>query len=138
VSAFSRLARFADAAAPNIGYGLTVFGTLFLGNVGVLLATTPRLEQVALGRLAHVLAFAILVALAVILTGLNIARARPLSDRAAMLWVWLLGFPASRRLAEIALAVKWDPEMALEAALLATAALIVLLGAVKPEPERAP
>jgi uncharacterized membrane protein YhaH (DUF805 family) len=138
VSGLSLLRRFADAATPNLGYGLTVFGTLFLGNVGVLLATTPRLEQIALGHLAHVLAFAILGGLAVIFTGLNIAHRRPLTDRAPMLWVWLLGFPASRRLAEIALAVKWDPEMALEAALLAAAALIVLLGAVRPAPERAP
>lgn len=128
--------RMARAAAPNFGYGLTVFATLFLGNVGLILATTPHIESAAFGHLTHIVAFSIIAGLAGIFTGLNVNRSFPLADRSAVLWIWLLGLPTARRLAEIALAVRWDQEMAVEVGLLAVAAVIVLMGAGRLAPER--
>ena len=55
-----------------------------------------------------------------------------------MLWIWLLGLPVSRRLAEMSLSVRWDQSMALEASLLAAAILLVLMSAGRLAPEKAP
>jgi hypothetical protein len=128
--------RFIRAAAPNFGYGLTVLATLFLGNVGLLLATLAHPE--ALSHFGQLLAFEIIGGLAAIFTGLNINKSYPLADRSAALWIWLLGLPVSRRLAEMSLAVRWDQGMALEACLLAAAVLIVLMSAGRLAPEKAP
>ena len=126
------------AAAPNVGYGMTVLATLFLGNIGLLLATLAHPELAAGGHFAQVLAFAIVGSLAFIFTGLHINKAFPLWDRSAALWIWLLGLPVSRRLAEITLSVRWDQSLMLEAALLAGAILLVMMSAGRLSPERAP
>ncbi|HEY3799608.1 MAG TPA: hypothetical protein VGL58_14745 [Caulobacteraceae bacterium] len=123
------LKRWMTAAAPNVGYGLTVMATLFLGEIGLILATLPHPEAAAMGHLAPVLSFSILGSLAGIFTGLNLVRSYPLADRSAILWIWLLSLPVSRRLAEIALSVRWDEGMLLEAALLSGAVVIVLMSA---------
>ena len=130
--------RWIRAAAPNVGYGLTVLATLFLGNIGILLATLTHPETAAGGHFAQVLAFAIVGSLAAILTGLNISRAHPLWDRSAVLWIWLLGLPVSRRLAEIALSVRWDESLMLEAGMLGGAILLVTMSAGRLAPEKAP
>ena len=130
--------RLMRAAAPNLGYGLTVLGTLFLGNIGLILATLAHPELAAGGHFGPLLAFAILGSLAAIFTGLNLNKAHPLADRSAMLWIWLLGLPVSRRLAEMALSVRWDESMAVEAALLSAAVLVVLMSAGRLAPEKAP
>ena len=130
--------RFWIGSAPNIGYGLTVIATLFLGNIGLLLATMTHPESAAMGHLTEVLAFAILGCLALIFTGLNLNRARPLTDRSAMIWIWLLGLPVARRLAEMALAVKWQESMVVEAGLLSAAVVLVLMSAGRLAPEQAP
>ena len=130
--------RFIRASAPNFGYGLTVLSTLFLGNVGLILATLPHPELAAGGHFGPLLAFAILGSLAAIFSGLNINRRYPLADRSAVLWIWLLGLPVSRRLAEISLSVRWDENMAIEAALLSAAVLVVLMSAGRLAPEKAP
>ncbi|MGH6958017.1 MAG: hypothetical protein ACREEW_15230 [Caulobacteraceae bacterium] len=126
------------AAAPNFGYGLTLLATLYLGNIGLLLATLPHAQAAAASHLTTMLAFAIVGSLAAIFTGLNVNRAHPLTDRSAVLWIWLLGLPVSRRLAEMSLSVRWDQEMALEAGLLAAAAVLVLTSAGRLAPERNP
>jgi hypothetical protein len=126
------------AGAPNVGYGLTVVATLFLGNIGLLLATLTHPEAAADGHFAQVLAFSILGGLAGIFTGLNINKSHPLPDRSAMLWIWLLGLPVSRRLAEIVMSVRWDQSMMVEAALLGGALMLVVVGAGRLAPERAP
>ncbi|HVN01076.1 MAG TPA: hypothetical protein VMT68_12770 [Caulobacteraceae bacterium] len=130
--------RFIRAAAPSVGYGLTLLATLFLGNIGLLLVTLAHPETAAGGRFAQVLAFAIVGGLAGIFTGLNINKSHPLADRSAILWIWLLGLPVARRLAEIVLAVRWDQSLMIEAALLGGAAAIVMMGAGRLAPERAP
>jgi len=130
--------RFIRAAAPNFGYGLTVLATLFLGNIGLLLATLPHPDAAFSGHLAQLLALEIVGGLAAIFTGLNINRSHPLADRSAVLWIWLLGLPVSRRLAEMSLSVRWDQGMAFEAALLAAAVIIVLMSAGRLAPEKAP
>ena len=130
--------RLIRASAPNVGYGLTVLSTLFLGNIGLLLATLPHPEAAAGGHFAQILAFAILGSLAAIFTGLNLNKRYPLEDRSAMLWIWLLGLPVSRRLAEMSLSVRWDQGMAVEAALLGAAVIIVLMSAGRFAPEKAP
>ena len=130
--------RWIRAAAPNFGYGLTVLSTLFLGNIGILLATLSHPETAAGGHFAQVLAFAIVGGLAAIFTGLNINKAHPLWDRSAALWIWLLGLPVSRRLAEIALSVRWDESLMLEAGLLGGAILLVMMSAGRLTPEKAP
>ena len=126
------------AMAPNVGYGLTVLATLFLGNIGLLLVTVPTPTAAAIPHLMQVLALGIVLSLAAIFTGLNLNRSRPLSDRSVILWIWLLSLPVSRRLAEIALAVRWDQSMALEAGLLAAAVVLVLISAGRFAPEEAP
>ena len=126
------------ASTPNVGYGLTVLSTLFLGNVGLLLATLPHPEAAAGGHFAQILALVIMGSLAGIFTGLNINKANPLTDRSAMLWIWLLGLPVSRRVAEMSLSVRWDQGMAVEAALLGAAVIIVLMSAGRFAPEKAP
>ncbi len=126
------------AAGPNVGYGLTVLATLFLGNIGLLLATLSNADAAASGHLTEVLSFAIIVSLAAIFTGLNINKGHPLADRSAMLWIWLLSLPVSRRLAEIALSVKWDGAMMLEAGLLAGAVVLVLMSAGARSQQEAP
>jgi hypothetical protein len=130
--------RWIRAAAPNVGYGLTVLSTLFLGNIGLLLATLTHPETAAGGHFAQVLAFAIVGSLAAIFTGLNLSKTYPLWDRSAMLWIWLLGLPVSRRLAEIALSVRWDQSLMLEAAMLAGAIMLVTMSAGRLTPEKAP
>jgi len=130
--------RWIRAAAPNAGYGLTVLATLFLGNIGILLVTLTHPEAAADGHFAQVLAFAIIGSLAAIFTGLNINRTYPLGDRSAVLWIWLLGLPVSRRLAEITLSVRWDQSLMLEAGLLAGAILLVTVSAGRLAPEKAP
>ena len=130
--------RWIRAAAPNVGYGLTVLATLFLGNIGILLVTLTHPETAAGGHVAQVLAFAIVGGLAAIFTGLNLNKAFPLWDRSAVLWIWLLGLPVSRRLAEIALSVRWDESLMLEAALLSGAILVVMMSAGRLAPEKAP
>jgi len=130
------MTRFYRSAAPNAGYGLTVLGTLFLGNIGVLLATLAHPEGAGGGHFGLLLAFAILGSLAAIFTGLNINKAYPQADRSAMLWIWLLGLPVSRRLAEMTLSVRWDQGMAVEAALLGAAVLLVLVSAGRLAPEK--
>jgi hypothetical protein len=130
--------RLFRASAPNVGYGLTVLATLYLGNISLLLATTSRLDAVAGGHVAQILAFAILGGLAAIFTGLNLNKSHPLVDRSAMLWIWLLGLPVSRRVAEMSLSVRWDQGMAVEAALLGAAVIIVLTSAGRFAPEKAP
>jgi hypothetical protein len=130
--------RWIRAAAPNVGYGLTVLSTLFLGNIGLLLVTLSHPETAAGGHFAQVLAFTIVGSLAAIFTGLNINKSYPLGDRSAMLWIWLLGLPVSRRLAEIALSVRWDQSLMLEAAMLAGAILMVMMSAGRLAPEKAP
>jgi hypothetical protein len=132
------LKRFFGGAAPNMGYGLTVLATLFLGNIGLLLATMTHPDAAATGHLTEVLAFAILGCLALIFTGLNMNRRWPLTDRSAMIWIWLLALPVSRRLAEMALAVKWQEGMLVEAGLLSFAVVLVLMSAGRLAPERAP
>ena len=129
---------FIRAAAPNFGYGLTVLAALFLGNIGLILATLTHPEQVAGGHFGMLLAFAIVGSLAAIFTGLNINKIYPLADRSAVLWIWLLGLPVSRRLAEMSLSVKWSENMAIEAALLGAAVLVVLMSAGRLAPEKAP
>ena len=129
--------RLIQASTPNVGYGLTVLATLFLGNIGLLLATLPHPETAGGGHFAQVLAFAILGSLAAIFTGLNINRAHPLQDRSAVLWIWLLGLPVSRRLAEIALSVRWDESLMIEAALLSGAIFLVMMSAGRLAPEKA-
>ena len=130
--------RWIQGAAPNVGYGATVLPTLFLGNIGLLLATLSHPETAASGHFAQVLAFAIIGSLAAIFTGLNINKSYRLADRSAMLWIWLLGLPVSRRLAEIALSVRWDESLMLEAAMLAGAILLVTMSAGRLTPEKAP
>jgi len=130
--------RLIQAAAPNLGYGLTVLATLFLGNVGLILATLSHPEHAAGGHFGPVLAFAIIGSLAAIFTGLSINQRRPLTDRSAVLWIWLLGLPVSRRLAEMSLSVRWDENMTIEAALLGAAVLVVLMSAGRLAPEKAP
>jgi|HubBroStandDraft_6_1064221.scaffolds.fasta_scaffold502751_2 hypothetical protein len=130
--------RWIRAAAPNFGYGLTVLATLFLGNIGLLLATLTHPELAAGGHFSEVLSFSIVGGLAAIFTGLNINKAYPLWDRSAVLWIWLLGLPVTRRLAEIALSVRWDQSLMLEAALLAGAILLVMMSAGRLAPEKAP
>jgi hypothetical protein len=129
--------RFYQSAAPNAGYGMTVLGTLFLGNIAVLLATLAHPESAGGGHFGLLLAFAILGSLAAIFTGLNINKRYPLGDRSAILWIWMLGLPVSRRLAEMTLSVRWDQSMVLEAALLGAAVLLVLLSAGRLAPEKA-
>ena len=68
----------------------------------------------------------------------NINKANPLTDRSAMLWIWLLGLPVSRRLAEMALSVRWDQGMTVEAGLLAAAVVLVVMSAGRLAPEKAP
>jgi hypothetical protein len=126
------------AMAPNAGYGLTVLATLFLGNIGLLLVTIPTPEAPAIPHLLQIVALAIVVGLAAIFTGLNLNKRHPLGDRSAILWIWLLSLPVSRRLAEMSLAVRWDQSMALEAALLAAAVVLVLMSAGRLAPEEAP
>ena len=130
--------RWIRAAAPNVGYGMTVLATLFLGNIGLLLVTLSHPETAAGGHFAQVLAFAIIGSLAILFTGLNLNKAFPLWDRSAVLWIWLLGLPVSRRLAEIALSVRWDESLMLEAAMLAGAILLVMMSAGRLAPEKAP
>jgi hypothetical protein len=130
--------RWIRAAAPNVGYGMTVLSTLFLGNIGLLLATLTHPETAADGHFAQVVAFAIIGSLAAIFIGLNLNKNYPLADRSAMLWIWLLGLPVSRRLAEIALSVRWDESLMLEAAMLAGAILLVMMSAGRLTPEKAP
>jgi hypothetical protein len=130
--------RWIRAAAPNVGYGMTVLATLFLGNIGLLLVTLSHPETAAGGHFAQVLAFAIIGSLAILLTGLNLNKAYPLWDRSAALWIWLLGLPVSRRLAEITLSVRWDESLMLEAAMLAGAILLVMMSAGRLAPEKAP
>jgi len=130
--------RYIRAAAPSFGYGLTVLATLFLGNIGLLLATLTHPELAADGHFTQVVAFAIVGGLAAIFTGLNINKSHPLADRSAMLWIWFLGLPVTRRLAEIAMSVRWDQSLMLEAALLGGAAAVVMMGAGRLAPERAP
>ena len=130
--------RWIRAAAPNFGYGLTVLATLYLGNVGLILATLAHPQQIAGGHLGPLLAFAIIGSLAAIFTGLNINKVYPLADRSAVLWIWLLGLPVSRRLAEMSLSVRWDGNMAVEAALLSAAVVVVLMSAGRLAPEKAP
>jgi len=132
------MTRFFRTAAPNVGYGLTVLATLFLGNIGLLLATVATPAPAATPHLMQVLALAIVGSLAAIFTGLNLNRAFPLADRSAILWIWLLSLPVSRRLAEISLSVRWDPGMALEAGLLAAAVVLVVMSAGRLAPEKAP
>jgi hypothetical protein len=132
------MTRYLRAAAPNAGYGLTVLATLFLGNIGLLLATLPAPAPAATPHLMQVLALAIVCGLAAIFTGLNLNRAFSLADRSAILWIWLLGLPVSRRLAEMSLSVRWDPGMALEAGLLGAAVVLVLMSAGRLAPEKAP
>jgi hypothetical protein len=132
------MTRFFRSAAPSLGYGLTVLSTLFLGNLALILATLSRPDAVAAGHLTQVLAFAIMGSLAGIFTGLNLNKSHPLVDRSALVWIWLLSLPVSRRLAEITLSVRWDQGMALEAALLSAAVVIVLVSAGRLAPERAP
>ncbi len=121
--------RLVRVATPNVGYGLTVLATLFLGNIGLLLVTLPRPATAAMDHLFQVLSFSIVGGLAAIFTGLNLNRSFPLADRSAILWIWLLSLPVSRRLAEIALQVRWDQATALEAALLTAAVVVVLMSA---------
>ena len=128
---------FVRSAGPNLGYGLTVLGTLFLGNIGLILATLAHPEQAAGGHVGPVLAFAILGSLAAIFTGLNLNRRFALFDRSAALWIWLLGLPVSRRLAEMALSVRWNESMTVEAALLSGAIIVVLMSAGRLAPEKA-
>jgi hypothetical protein len=128
---------FARAAAPNFGYGLTILAALFLGNVGLILATLSHPELAAGGHFGMLMAFSILASLAAIFTGLNINKAHPLEDRSAVLWIWLLALPVSRRLAEMSLSVRWDENMAIEAALLSAAVVVVLMSAGRLAPERA-
>jgi len=130
--------RWIRAAGPNVGYGLTVLATLFLGNVGLLLATLSNADAAGSGHLPQVLAFAIIGSLAAIFTGLNLNRTYPLADRSAMVWIWLLSLPVSRRLAEIALSVRWDGAMLLEAGLLAGAVVLVLMSAGNLSRQEAP
>ena len=130
--------RIVWASAPNLGYGLTVLGTLFLGNIGLLLATLSHPELVGGGHFGPLMAFTIIGSLGVIFTGLNLNRRFPLADRSAVLWIWLLGLPVSRRLAEMALSVKWDGNMTIEAALLGAAVIVVLMSAGRLAPEKAP
>jgi hypothetical protein len=132
------MTRFFRTAAPNVGYGLTVLATLFLGNIGLLLATIAAPTPAAAPHLMQVLALAIVGGLAAIFTGLNLNRSYPLTDRSAILWIWLLSLPVTRRLAEMALSVRWDPAMTLEACLLAGAALLVMMSAGRLAPEEAP
>ena len=132
------MTRWIRAAAPNFGYGLTVLSTLFLGNIALLLATLAHPETAAGGHFAQVLAFAIIGSLAAIFTGLNINKTFPLWERSAVLWIWLLGLPVSRRLAEITLSVRWDQSLMLEAALLGGAVLLVMTSAGRLAPEKAP
>jgi hypothetical protein len=126
------------SAAPNLGYGLTVLATLFLGNIGLLLATIAAPTPAAVPHLMQVLALAIVGCLAAIFTGLNVNRRFPLTDRSAILWIWLLSLPVSRRLAEMSLSVRWDEGMALEACLLAGAVILVLMSAGRLAAEEAP
>ena len=132
------MTRFIRASAPNFGYGLTVLATLFLGNVGLILATLPHPELAAGGHFGPLIAFAIVGSLAGIFIGLSLNQRFPLADRSAVLWIWLLGLPVSRRLAEMALSVRWDESMAIEAGLLAAAVLVVLMSAGRLAPEKAP
>jgi hypothetical protein len=129
--------RWVRAAAPNLGYGMTVLGTLFLGNVGLLLATLGHPETAAGGHFAQMLAFAIVGSLAAIFTGLNLSKTFPHWDRSAALWIWLLGLPVSRRLAEIAMSVRWDESLMVEAALLSGAILLVMMSAGRLAPGKA-
>ena len=46
--------RWIRAAAPNVGYGLTVLATLFLGNIGILLVTLTHPETAAGGHVPDV------------------------------------------------------------------------------------
>ncbi|MFI4934306.1 MAG: hypothetical protein ACHP7N_06780 [Caulobacterales bacterium] len=126
------------SVSPNVGYGLTVVATLFLGNIALLLVTLSHPEAAAVGHLNEVLAFSIIGCLALIFTGLNMSRAHPLTDRSAMLWIWLLGLPVSRRLAELAISARWREGMVIEAALLSSAVIVVLMSAGRLAPEQAP
>ena len=129
--------RWIRAAAPNVGYGITVLATLFLGNIGLLLVTLQHPETAAGGHFAEVLAFAIVGSLAAIFTGLGLNKTFPMWDRSAVLWIWLLGLPVSRRLAEIALSVRWDESLMIEAALLSGAIFLVMMSAGRLAPEKA-
>jgi hypothetical protein len=86
----------------------------------------------------QVLALAIVGGLAAIFTGLNLNRSYPLTDRSAILWIWLLSLPVTRRLAEMALSVRWDVGMTLEACLLSGAVLLVMMSAGRLAQEEAP
>jgi hypothetical protein len=130
--------RLVRAAAPNVGYGMTVMAALFLGEIGLLLATLPNPATAAEGRLTQVLAFAIVGSLALIFTGLNLNRRYPLADRSAILWIWLLSLPVTRRLAEIALSVRWGQGLIVEAALMSAAVVLVLMSAGVAVREEAP
>lgn len=114
------------SAAPNVGYGLTVLATLFLGNIGLLLATLANPQAAADGRLMPVLAFAIIGSLAAIFTGLSVNRRYPLTDRSMMLWIWMVSLLVGRRLAEIALSVRWDQSLIFEALMMSAAVVLVL------------
>jgi hypothetical protein len=129
--------RFIRASAPNFGYGLTVLATLYLGNIGLILATLSHPDQAASGHFGPVMAFSIVGSLAAIFTGLNINRDHPLVDRSAVLWIWLLGLPVTRRLAEMSLSVRWDESMVIEASLLSAAVIVVLMSAGRLAPESA-
>jgi hypothetical protein len=100
--------------------------------------TLSHPETAAGGHFGQVLAFAIIGSLAAIFTGLNLNKTYPLRDRSAVLWIWLLGLPVSRRLAEIALSVRWDQSLILEAAMLAGAIVLVMMNAGRLAPEKAP
>lgn len=128
--------RFIRASAPNFGYGLTVLATLFLGNLGLILATLPHPEQAAYGHFGPLMAFSIIGSLAAIFTGISLHQRFPLTDRSAVLWIWFLGLPVSRRLAEMALSVRWDESMAIEAGLLSASVLLVLMSAGRLAPEK--
>jgi hypothetical protein len=129
------MTRIIRAAAPNVGYGLTLLATLFLGNVGLLLATVETPTAAATPHLMQVLALCIVCSLAAIFTGLSLNQRYRLTDRSAMIWIWALCLPVSRRAAEMALSVRWDPGMALEAGLLAAAVVLVLMSAGRLAPE---
>ncbi len=64
---------------------MTVLATLFLGNVGLILATLQHPEQAAGGHFGPLLAFSIIGSLAAIFTGLNINKAYPLKTASAVL-----------------------------------------------------
>ena len=107
------------------------------GSVARISPTLPHPEQAAGGHFGPLIAFAIIGSLAAIFTGLSLHQRYPLADRSAVLWIWFLGLPVTRRLAEMSLSVRWDESMAIEAGLLAAAVLVVLMGAGRLAPEKA-